>query len=329
MLFVINTSCNRDCSYCFEGELRQQTPRMMTVDDIHRLARWAGPSHMANNSVLGGEPTLHPQLIPIMEVVGHYSSEPPLLLSNGVGDPALMKELAKRPIRFLININHLDAYSDLEKERLTKNLEAIQNGWFQAIALSVTITKPEDDYSFLLDLLRSPIGANVIAVRIGVSTPGYGFKNPFPREFSSGYGMAYARLAAAVHRIRPHIQISNECALNGCLVDEATEVRLRGTVENFKLACVSGNCDILPDFSTHWCYAARAIPELKIDNVFKYQSLNHVQYELFMAHERLQRSLGMQCEHGTCDRLNCHGPCVVQNYYRKNRERIDAQVKGS
>ena len=162
-------------------------------------------------------------------------------------------------------------------------------------------------------------------VRIGVSTPGYGFKNPFPREFSQDYGLAYARLAAAIHRIRPHIQISNECALNGCLVDEATEARLQGTVDNFKLVCRSGNCDILPDFSTHWCYAAHAIPELKIDNIFKYQSLDHVQYELSMAHERLQRSLGSQCEHGTCDRLNCHGPCVVQNYYRKHRERIDAQ----
>jgi len=328
MLFIINTECNRDCSYCFEGELRQQTPRMMTVEDIHRIARWAGPSAMASNKVLGGEPTLHPQLLPIMDAIGSYSQEPPLLLTNGVGAPEVMRELAKRPVRFLVNLNHLDAYSGQEQSRLTKNLEIIRDSHFQVLYLSVTITTPEDDFAILFDLLRSPLGERVPAVRIGISTPGYGFKNSFPREFSHDFGAAYVRLATAIHCIRPYIQITNECALNGCLVDKATVASLQGVVDNFQMNCKGGgNFDILPDFSTHWCYAADAIPGLRIDNIFKYQSMAHVQYELFMAQERLQRSLGAQCNHNTCDSLACHGPCVVQNYYRKNRKQIDAQAE--
>jgi len=327
MLFVINTQCNRDCSYCFEGELRrQQPPRMMTVEDIHRIARWAGPSYMFENNVLGGEPTLHPQLIPIMDAIGKYGNRSPVLLTNGVGEPEVMRELAKRPIRFLVNLNHLDAYSDAEKDRLMTNLDILRGSFVKSILLSVTMVDPEDDFSILFDILRSPLGENVASVRLGVCSPGNEFANPFPREFSHEIGKAYTRFVTTVHRIQPNILVSNECALNGCMVDEPTALRLKGLVNKFEINCKGGNFDILPDFSTHWCYGAQSIPELRVDNIFDFQNMDHLYWHMFHAKERLQWSLGSQCDHAKCDFLGCHGPCVVQNYYRKHREQIDSSL---
>jgi len=296
----------------------------MTVDDIHRIARWAGPSAMASNTILGGEPTLNPQVIQIAEIVGKYGSEPPVMFTNGLGDPDIMRELARRPVRFGVNFNHVDGYTDAERQRFETNMKTLRQGMFNNTQISVTITKPDDDFSTFFDFLRSPLAERVPVIRIGISTPGYGFKNIFPKELSKDYGAAYLRLVTAIHRIRPYIGITNECSVNGCLVDEGVAAKLTGTVENFKFGCKGGNFDILPDFSTHWCFPARAIPELRIDDIFKYQNMDHLHYALFMAYVGVQQSLGSQCDHELCDCIGCSGPCAVYNYYRKHRKELES-----
>jgi len=327
MLFLINMDCNRNCSYCFEGDMRRKEFRRMTVEDIHRIAKWAGPAALRICNVLGGEPTLHPQVVPIMKaIIGYSSYRPPLLLTNGLGDPEVMRALAKDSIRFVVNINHLDAYSAAEGDLLTKNLGIMCNSLTEQVSLSVTITKPDDDFSNLFELLRSPYGKHFELVRIGISTPGYEFKNAFPREFSMDYGKAFARLVLAIHHLRPDLLIGSECAINGCLMDEATAERMRGFVQYFSRTCSGAKFDILPDFSSHWCFAAHNIPELKIDNIFNYMNLDHMHWQMLKSMARLQRSLGSQCDHATCNNVACSGPCIVHNYYRKNREHLDTQI---
>lgn len=313
MILTVTNVCNRRCSYCFEGPFLGQPAKHMTPDDIHKLMEFGGKNEQ-RHTIIGGEPTCHPHIIQLVDVIRRYSPIPPLFLSNGLGRKDIMEQLLRRGLRFLININHIDKYTDAQWATLQQNLNLLTDcGEF---GISTTITKPEDDFSIVYDMLRTRIGQGVRHVRLGISTPGWGFGNDFPREFARGYGQAYLRLIQTIHRINPLIEFNNECAVNLCLMEAEVYDKVVPIVNNLKLRCGTGNPDILPDMSTHWCFAAHGIPELTIKNIFDYQNMNHVVWELQRRERQLQNELGSRCEHGSCDSLRCKGPCVIYNYFR-------------
>jgi sulfatase maturation enzyme AslB (radical SAM superfamily) len=314
MIFSITLRCNRRCSFCFEGEYTSRNMRDMTIDDVHRLMRWAGPRHGSRNTVLGGEPTLHPQFIPILEAIASYTPAPTLVLTNGLSNEAFMDNLSRRKLSFLVNINDVDGYSAPEHQRLMKNLDTLC-AHSDCVCLATTITSPDNTFPVLEEVLARH-ARKIASVRLGISTPGVGFLNTFPREFSLAYGEKFRDLVLQIHRINPRIAISNECAINHCLMTRQIYDELAPRVANIRTSCERGNPDILPDFSTHWCFAARSVPELVVDNVFAFPSMDVMMEELHQRMDKLQRELGMQCDHGHCETLACPGPCIIHNAYR-------------
>jgi sulfatase maturation enzyme AslB (radical SAM superfamily) len=329
MNFLINNVCNRNCSYCFEGDFTKAAPQWMSLETVRQVLDFFTAEALSRHQILGGEPTLHPQILEIAQLIHKRSERRPGILTNGICDSSLLREiLIQTGAFFAFNLNTRDSYTDAEFSALLQNMELLTN-YAQDLALTVTIADPTDSFDLLYDLLRQKL--NITQVRIAISSPGKDFSNLFPKEFSLEYGRAYLRIVEKCHKLNPRLRFSNECAVNLCLMEAEIYSRLREIeVGHLTTRCNVGNLDILPDLSTHWCFAAEGIPELTIANVLTYPNWWHVQDALNTKKRQLERSLAIECDYTNCNNLNCFGPCVCYNYYRKNKKLMPAStIKGT
>jgi len=60
--------CNRDCSFCYSKGLQEEFPQHMSIDNFEFLTRWARLQGWRSLRLLGGEPTIHPQLKTILDI---------------------------------------------------------------------------------------------------------------------------------------------------------------------------------------------------------------------------------------------------------------------
>ncbi|NOZ24464.1 MAG: radical SAM protein [Planctomycetes bacterium] len=321
MILVITNKCNRRCDFCFEGSFKDEPHRMMSLDDVERICRFANLPHVQRPlvSVMGGEPTLHPQLVEIVDLILRLNRTTDVqLLSNLLCDQVLLRELAPRRIGALVNVSGLPGYRDDERDLLFANLKLLrEESVFRGLCLAVTIVAEDQDFTFLYDLLKQDEPQSIGGIRIGIAIPGTNFENRFARELSLGYGDKYLEIVEECHRIRPNLGFTNECCVNLCMMSEEVFNRLAPVVSNLKTFC-AGNLDLMPDFSTHWCYAFQGHPELRIRNIFDYRSMDEVYDELCRRMVAVDKELGVQCDTAHCKSLRCIGPCLALKYYEKH-----------
>ncbi|MEW6359591.1 MAG: radical SAM protein [Planctomycetota bacterium] len=321
MILCIINQCNRNCDYCFEGRFKQGPTRMMSLDDVRRICDFAQFSRapMAPVNVMGGEPTLHPQLIDILSLLRQLNPTAEIcLLTNLLCAPALLGEMEGLNLSCLTNVGGYPSYSAEERDLLHRNLAYLrENRIFRSLGLAVTITRPDQDFGFLYEIMRRDEAPSTIGgVRIGISCPGFDFANDFPADDSPGLGEKYLEIVTECHRIRPLIAFRNECPVNLCMMSEEIVARLAPAVAHLT-GCCQGNPDILPGFSTHWCFAFEGVPEMRIENIFAYRNMAEVHAALYAMRRELERRLDPQCDAERCTAIRCLGPCPALKYHKQ------------
>ncbi|NOZ24462.1 MAG: radical SAM protein [Planctomycetes bacterium] len=320
MTLVITNKCNRRCDFCFEGEFKDGPEQSMSVADVDRICTFASLSRVyaPSVSIMGGEPTLHPQLLEIIDVIRRANPTADIqILSNLLCDPNLLHALKPKHIGCLANVGGFAGYSAKERELLENNLKLLrEEEVFKGICLAVTITDPEQDFGFLYDIIRNDEPRSIGGLRIGIASPGFGFANRFPHELSLGYGEKYFEIVKTVHRIRPVFAFANECTVNMCMMPKEIFGELAPIVNNLGRCC-GGNLDIFPDFSTHWCFAFEGVPEMRVANIFDHRDMNEVRRALEAKATAMEARLGTQCDTSECDNIQCLGPCLALKYFYK------------
>lgn len=320
MILTITNQCNRRCEFCFEGAFRDAPPAMMSLADVEDLCEFFEiPARRSDAyaTILGGEPTLHPELLQIIDLLrSHHPALRILLLTNLLCDSDLLYELHGRRMSLLVNLVSPEQNSPVHNDLLETNLALLNGLDGLLVTYAVTITTPDQDFDFLYERLRNADRSSVCGVRIGFSAPGNGFANRFVNEFTPAYGEKYLEIIRTCHQINPRLRFSNECTVNMCLMRENIYTRLKPMVSYLDIQCTEPNMDILPDMSTHWCFAFRGVPEMRIDNIFEYSSPEAVLAALRERLARLLRTYPPQCEHANCGEILCTGPCPALNYYR-------------
>jgi len=149
---VVNSSCNLSCNYCFAKEILSNND-IISLDNIDYIADFLKHSERKIISLMGGEPTLHPQIILIIEKLrakGFTVS----LKSNGLWDFKIkeyLSGLAENEIFILLNLNPPSTYSQKELEILNSNLYHVKN---QQLVLSINIDKTDFEYEYILSYAK-------------------------------------------------------------------------------------------------------------------------------------------------------------------------------
>jgi MoaA/NifB/PqqE/SkfB family radical SAM enzyme len=79
----VNTRCNFVCKTCFLGDAYFERDLSMTPSDVESIARWLEPAGVRDIAVLGGEPTLHPDIVTIMRTLRDVGVRHTRLVTNG------------------------------------------------------------------------------------------------------------------------------------------------------------------------------------------------------------------------------------------------------
>lgn len=320
-LNIIN-KCNQRCSWCFEGEWKKGPTQLMHLDDVERLLSWKDwdDGFLKWIFILGGEPTLHPQVLEILDLIGRFNSQiMKNFLSNLTCDLELLKELVARKVVFFVNVDQFEETNNSDNlPQIIQNLEYlgnISNENFR-FNVAVTVSEPDKDFTFLYDILKLH-GDRIYNVRVAPSCIGLNFDNQFQTEATEDYYQKVLEVMRRCRKIQPSVRFSSECPANGCMISESLFDKLKKYNYDLRFVCgdPAPNADILPDLSCHWCYALDNIADMKINNVLDYTDYNSMVRGLYKLKEKFDEKYSPQCEIENCTHLWCRGPCPALNYF--------------
>jgi organic radical activating enzyme len=294
----------------------------MSIEDIEKLLQWKDwdDGMLKWIFILGGEPTLHPQLLEILDLIDRF--DPRImknLLTNLTCDKELLKELIARKVIFFVNVDQFEQTSDrICQTNLLRNLEYFNNLTNKNFRYNVAVTVSElgKDFTFLYDILRNSKG-RILNIRAAPSCIGINFYNQFQKDCKDDYYNKVLAVIKKCRQIEPAARFSSECASNGCMISDALFNQLKSYGYDLRLVCGDPvpNADILPDLSCHWCYAFENIPGMRIANVLDYPDYNSMLNALYRLGEKFKREYPPQCDMESCSHASCKGPCPALNYY--------------
>jgi uncharacterized radical SAM superfamily Fe-S cluster-containing enzyme len=130
----ITNACNLRCPICFTYN-RDDRIYHMSVEEMRQTVDWivASSGRVDLINITGGEPTLHPQLLELLDVCRRPEIGRITMNSNGIrlaDDVALCRQLAERGIYVILSFNTFDA--DVSRslhgvDLTTTKLRAIEN----------------------------------------------------------------------------------------------------------------------------------------------------------------------------------------------------------
>jgi len=130
----VTNACNLDCPICFTYN-RPDHLYHMPVEEMRRTVDWvvesSGPVDLIN--VTGGEPTLHPQILDILECCRRPEIGRVTMNSNGLRlaeDRELCARLAELGVCVILSLSALDAATSLKlhgRDVVAAKLRAIEN----------------------------------------------------------------------------------------------------------------------------------------------------------------------------------------------------------
>jgi hypothetical protein len=155
---IVTNGCNLRCPFCFATESRVDTRSSATkrVDqaEFGRWLAWLGADRV---KFCGGEPTLHPDFIDLLEMALASTSPEIVVMTNGLWPEPVRRHIARLPPRklvrlsFLFNVLEPALYRRVQQQRLAASLAAVNP---HATSLGFTIYKRPFDYSHLLELAQ-------------------------------------------------------------------------------------------------------------------------------------------------------------------------------
>ena len=180
---AITSYCNLHCPYCFANNMfNNSTIQNISLSTLNEIFRWLSPTLQQRNmrlGIIGGEPTLHPELETIIKKYQHTAKQYQnitdiILFTNGINlNPYI--DLLKN-FQVLININSPSYIPQQEYKKLIESLESIArrkqftpNSYNHTIFTVGCNLYPElQNYSFFWDIINN---YNIPAARFSVCAP--------------------------------------------------------------------------------------------------------------------------------------------------------------
>jgi radical SAM protein with 4Fe4S-binding SPASM domain len=306
---LITAKCNRKCPFCFASNRMQQMRRgddriSMSYETIRQIMDDLETSGLKELRLLGGEPTLHPSFVDIVQeaIERQFHVQ---LFTNGMMAATtadFVAELPKQQLSVLCNISpqaqdsrHLIQLRDYALKRLGRKVH-----------LGITITSPEFEWDYLISTIEQ---YNLMKrIRLGVAQPIVGKQNDYlhPDQYRQT-GRRIVEMAKTC--IKEDILVGFDCGMTLCMFSEAELGILTTSSEGFRAVC-RPIIDIGPQLDVWHCF-----PLSEVYNT-EYAHFEN-RHDIVRTYQRLMqpyRSLGCMPACRTCDYLRrnqCTGGCLA------------------
>lgn len=270
MNILINSYCNLTCPYCFANTtMKECNNKNMDINDFRFVLNFLRNNGIRSVRLIGGEPTLSPNLELFINTVIRYKCfDDILIFSNFTFDEQICNMLIEKNnyirIETLPNINEFELLPSKYKYNITRNLEEFyKNGMLNTIGIN--IYRPDmklDQWENLIKKYKDKLKA----VRYSIAVPSSDvLKNNF--DFYSYYNQFEPILWKLISFIEKYnIPINGDCNnLPTCcyspeLIGMITRYcpKMIGVSNN--LSCGFPIVDIQPDLEIKCCFGY-SIPE--------------------------------------------------------------------
>lgn len=273
--------------------------------DFERCLHFMERSRLRVISLLGGEPTLHPNFIEILELCKKDSFFTHIkLFTNGLVPDPIVEYLSsfKGPeLHVALNIHRPSDYLPGQWEKIGNVLERLG----PIIGLGYNIYRRENDLDSLLGLFlkyRLPP-----LIRFGLTQPILGVNNSYlPLEDFSG--VAKEIVAAAEKFTRKNLFFSFDCGFPFCMFTLDQHKKLLSCAIHFRSLC-SPIIDIGPDLSVWPCFPLSCIHNRHLDEFETRMDIEFYYHEMFQAYQHL--GIYGRCMECPYKRQNlCTGGCL-------------------
>jgi sulfatase maturation enzyme AslB (radical SAM superfamily) len=252
---LLTQRCVRSCPYCFAKEhmSRSLSDDMLSWEDLIYLADLLEISGEKNVSLLGGEPTLHPDFVNFSLYLLERKISVTVFTSGVIAESTLremssaFKEVSTDSLHFICNLNDPDLSSPEEYERIQAFLEEFG----QRTVPSFNIYHLDYNLEFLFQYINQ-YGLKR-AIRFGLAHPIPGDKNQF---------VSIQDIKKVIERLlsytpffqRYRITLILDCGFPMCAFsDEQLGMLYRMTGDNFKFGCGPA-FDIGPNMMVWSCF---------------------------------------------------------------------------
>lgn len=299
---LLNNYCNRSCVYCFaKDKIRGNNEKKnINLDNIDYIIGFLKKSNHQFFSVLGGEPTLHPQFTKIVD----RALENQLVVrvfSNGLMKKETQKYIFRNNINVILNINEL---KDTPLSQCNK-LNELYDNIGPNIYPGFNIYHDGFDFSFIFDLIDKYHMSREI--RLGISQPIFNKDNFFvpPTQYQK-IGKKIAILAEDASK--KNIKINLDCGYILCMFSEIDIGKLIYSNADVNFSC-GPIIDIDPELNVWHCFPLSSIANRNLREFDNLESV--INYYEKIKGNLLQVGIFSKCN--SCQYLKrhqCSGGCI-------------------
>jgi len=309
---LLTEYCNMRCVYCLaKDQIRQGVSsasglsfREISLKEAEVIMDYHERDGQKDFRILGGEPTLHPQFIPLLKrALGRGFHI--VLFTNGLFNNAIadfFRRTPKEDISYIINVNSPENYTQAKWKILKHNLALLEG---KKVALSLNIYKLAFNYRFILELAKE---FKIKLFSVSVAMPGTNtdvrclhpsrYRSLIPRL------LQFARASAKLK-----IRWEWNCCLPQCVLKKNEIEQFCSLVDcPISYVCYTG-LTIGPRFRTSMCLGTSGFSSVTMTD---YPSLSKIR-EHFSGSYAVFRRIGgydscIDCVH--IQKEECQGGCV-------------------
>jgi hypothetical protein len=281
---LLTHKCLRSCPYCFaqshRGEKDEGFPEFLCWEDLIYLADLQAAEGKLNISLLGGEPTLHPDFMDFLFYLFDRSFMVTVFTSGMLSDTlrrdlkASLRSIDREQLHFVCNINDPD-FSPAPEQVIVK---AFLEDLGEFVVPGFTIYRSDFSLDFIFQLInRHGLRRDL---RLGLSHPIVGIKNAFiEKDAIKGIAKRLSSYFPLLERL--HIKPGLDCGFPLCSFSDAD----LGWLSKFSSQPPGFLCnpvlDIGPDMSVWSCfplsghYRRTAYEFNTFDEMYRYFASKH------------------------------------------------------
>ena len=312
-------ACNLRCGYCFADDFMgrgadqniggEGVAKSINLEDYVRILDFLTASGVSIVSLVGGEPTLHPEFISIIQISldkGFAVS----IKSNATWNKKIGRDILDLPhegIHFLLNINHPTVLGATHWKRVVRNAQQLKG---KNVDFQFNIDRADFDYQHILDLARE-VQPGKIVWSLSNLVKGNGcasFSDPlFIREYYAEKVLAFV---AQVGKLG--IKTSGVHGITPCTFSKQDYDVLQANGGSLESTC-NPVFDFLPDLSVLYCFPMSGFFEKK--TISQGKNLHELNWEFQESLAFLRSDLYPRAECGDCQYFYsevCHGGCIAR-----------------
>lgn len=329
---LLTNRCFRKCPYCFAQESMDGPEEKDNIswENLIYLADLFYASNEFHMSLLGGEPTLHPEFTEIVKYLYHRGFSLSVFTSGVMSSKRLQHAvdelgdaLEKKRLSFVCNINEPKDTPANE----AKAQEAFLDAFGSATVISFNIYHPNFDVSFAVDLIKKYDLRRHIRVGVANPIPGYNNEHIALHQFRP----TMERLVSFVPMLeKERIDLGLDCGFTSCsFTDEEIGklARLGSNVgSSVKFSCGAA-LDFGPDMQVWHCFP---LANIHRRSVYEFDSLQEIK-DYFTRFNKEVRKIapGVFDDCSSCVHMesgHCQGGCLA-HIIRNHREEFDKIVQ--